>query len=127
MQEPQVRLLADAKNVLGEAPIWDEREQVLWWVDNLNPSIWKYDPATGESRSWAMPENIGCLVLRENGGICAAMKSGFAFVELDPLVIRPIVTPRGRHRLQPHERRPLRPARQILVRLDERARKGRAA
>jgi sugar lactone lactonase YvrE len=89
----QFRLLVDAKNVLGEAPIWDEREQVLWWVDNLNPSIWRYNPTTGESRSWAMPENIGCIVLRENRGICAAMKSGFAFIDLDPLEIKPIVLP----------------------------------
>lgn len=93
MSEPEVRLLVDAKNVLGEAPVWDDREGVLWWVDNLNPSVWRYDPSTGSSQSWAMPENIGCLVLREGGGICAAMKSGFAFLDLDPLKIQMIATP----------------------------------
>jgi sugar lactone lactonase YvrE len=35
MQEPHIRMLVDARNRLGESPIWDEREKVLWWVDNL--------------------------------------------------------------------------------------------
>jgi L-arabinonolactonase len=85
---PQVRMLVDAKNTLGESPIWDEQGQVLWWVDNVGrPSIWRYDPSDGGVRNWEMPEEIGSMVLRERGGICAAMKKGFAFVELDPVRI----------------------------------------
>lgn len=87
MSEPQVRMIVDAKNTLGESPIWDDREGVLWWVDNLDPAIWRHNPRTGKTDTWKMPENIGCLVMREKGGIAAAMKSGFAFVELDPLRI----------------------------------------
>jgi L-arabinonolactonase len=91
MQEPQIRMLVDARNRLGESPIWDDREKALWWVDNLNPSIWRCDPVTAQVKRWPMPEEIGSMVLRERGGICAAMKGGFAFVELDPVRVEMLV------------------------------------
>jgi sugar lactone lactonase YvrE len=89
-----IRMLADARNTLGEGPVWDDRANVLYWVDNLDPAVWRYDPATGESRNWKMPEEIGCLALRESQpGIVAAMKSGFSFVDLDTGRIELVASP----------------------------------
>ena len=41
-------------NHLGEGPIWDVEQGVLYWVDGTgrrvgNPSIWRLDPRSGES------------------------------------------------------------------------------
>lgn len=89
-----IRLLVDAQNTLGEGPVWDDREQALYWVDNLNPGVWRYNPATNEVRTWKMPEEIGCLALRENHpGIVAAMKSGFSFIDLDSDSVQLICSP----------------------------------
>lgn len=90
----EVELLVDSKDILGEGVIWHPAEQMLYWCDNLKPNIQRYDPATGEHRVWPTPESVGCIVFREKGGICAAMKSGFAFIDdLDAMRIDYIVDP----------------------------------
>ena len=90
----RIEAVVEAGDILGEGVIWNEEEQALYWCDNLKPNIQRYIPATGEHRVWPMPEEVGCIVFREAGGICAAMKSGFAYIDdLDGPVIRPIVDP----------------------------------
>ena len=70
-----------SKALLGESPIWCEREQALYWVDIHAPEIRRFDPATGEDRAWRMPESIGSIGFREKGGFVAALRSGFAFFD----------------------------------------------
>ncbi len=89
-----IEVVVEAKDILGEGVIWHPAEQAVYWCDNLKSNIQRHDPATGEHRVWDMPEEVGCIVFRERGGICAAMKSGFAFIDdLDALDIRYIVDP----------------------------------
>lgn len=61
---------------LGECPLWSVKEQKLWLVDILAPAIHRYDPASGELESFALPEEVGCIGLREEGGLIAALRSG---------------------------------------------------
>lgn len=79
----QIECVARPRDVLGEGPIWNEREQTLYWCDNIAGKVHRYDPATRQMKTWDTPEEIGSLVFRENGGIVAAMKRGFSFVDLD--------------------------------------------
>ncbi len=78
----EVETVLEAKNVLGEGPIWHPGEQALYWCDIMKPSFQRLDPASGDYREWAMPEEIGSMVFREKGGVVAALKSGFYFVDL---------------------------------------------
>lgn len=89
----KVACIADTKCTLGEGPLWDERARQLYWVDIKAPAIWRYDPATGATRSWPMPHRIGAIALRQNGGLVAALKPGFAFVDLDTNRIEIIARP----------------------------------
>lgn len=93
MHEASVHTLVDAQNELGESPLWDERERALWWVDSANPAIWRYDPGTGLIRRHPMPEEVGCIVLREQGGLCAAIGTGFALVDFEPFRLQGIASP----------------------------------
>ena len=43
----------------------------------------RFDPATGQDRSWPMPSRIGCFALREAGGLVVALENGFHFYDLD--------------------------------------------
>jgi sugar lactone lactonase YvrE len=79
----KIACVADVKCTLGEGPIWDERGQALYWVDIKAPAVWRLDPKTGATRSWMMPHRIGAIAFRETGGLVAAMKPGFAFIDLD--------------------------------------------
>jgi sugar lactone lactonase YvrE len=102
----RIELLHEAGNMLGEGPIWHPEENALYWCDNLKSSVWRYEPGSGDIREWDMPEEVGSLVFRANRalgaqhdwGICAAMKSGFAFVQLEPEVaIHYIADPEPEH------------------------------
>ena len=36
-----------AQNTLGEGPVWNTKEQALYWVDILEPSLQKWQPDSG--------------------------------------------------------------------------------
>ena len=79
--------------VLGEGPVWDGAAGRLYWVDIKNPAVHALEPATGALRRWPMPAPIGTIGLRARGGLVAALKSGFAFVDLDSGIVTPIIDP----------------------------------
>lgn len=62
--------------VLGESPIWSKKENALYFVDILAPSIHRFEPETGKHSVLPVHEHIGCIGLRENGGFIAAMRNG---------------------------------------------------
>lgn len=79
-----VEVVVPCKNQLGEGPLWDVREQMIYWVDGKSSEIWRHDPATGETRTWNTPEDPGSFALRENGkGLVVAMWNGFRFFDLE--------------------------------------------
>ena len=89
----EVHCVANPRALVGEGPVWDDRRQVLWWIDVKNPRLFRYDPASGENREFVMPERIGCIALREGGGLIGAFMSGFKWIDPDTGAITPIVDP----------------------------------
>lgn len=79
----EIKLLADCKNLIGEGPLWDPEEKVLYWIDSLEPSILRYNPATSEVRKWDLPEHIGSMALREKGGAVLGLRNGFHFFDFN--------------------------------------------
>ena len=77
-----VRCVWPAAAVLGEGPLWDEDEEALYWVDIKAPAVHRYVPGTGSTESWPMPEPVGCIARRRQGGFIAGFKSGLAFLDL---------------------------------------------
>jgi sugar lactone lactonase YvrE len=73
----------DARARLGEGPVWDPREGVLYWVDIRAPALHRFDPASRSTRTWPMPEAIGSVALREAGGVLVALRSGLHVLDLD--------------------------------------------
>jgi sugar lactone lactonase YvrE len=76
-----IQCVVDAKAILGEGTFWDVRDEVLWWIDIWGRKIHRFDPKTGENRSYESPEYLGCLATRENGGLIVTMVSGFFFFD----------------------------------------------
>ena len=71
----EITCVVDAKAELGEGTLWDPKEGVLWWIDIWQKHIHRYDPATGKNRTYEAPEYLGCLGLREKGGLVLTMVS----------------------------------------------------
>ncbi len=91
MSEP--RLVVDAKNKLGEVPVWCPIQQALYWVDIEGKLLQRLTPATGLVRRWTMPERIGSFALRAGGGLVCAFASGFAFFDLETEAVEWIARP----------------------------------
>jgi sugar lactone lactonase YvrE len=67
----------DVRNTLGESPAWSLAENALYWVDILEATVHRWEPASGAHATWRVPEAIGSLGLRECGGLVLAMRNGF--------------------------------------------------
>jgi sugar lactone lactonase YvrE len=66
----------DIRAELGECPVWSVEEQALYFVDIKGRALHRFDPATGEHRAMAMPEEIGCCAFVKGGGFIAGFRSG---------------------------------------------------
>ena len=78
-------VLADG-NHLGEGPIWDTEQGVLYWLDGTGrrvgkPSIWRLDPRTGETRNSILDHDVGAMALRRDGNTLLALDDGFDFFD----------------------------------------------
>ena len=72
----EVQCVLDAKANTGESPVWCPEARVLYWVDIPGCKLHRFDPASGESRTWDMPAPVGCLAVRRSGGLLVALKTG---------------------------------------------------
>jgi len=79
----RIEVFSDRKESLGEGPLWDVQEQRLYWIDSYGPTVHRADAKGGNRKSWAMPEPIGSLALREKGGAVVSLRSGFHFLDFD--------------------------------------------
>ncbi len=77
-----VELVLDARAVLGEGAIWDNKRQVLYWIDIDPGLVHVYDPATRKDRSISVGQPVGTVVPRKSGGLMLAVRNGF--MSLDP-------------------------------------------
>ncbi len=73
----EARILPVPKARTGESPVWDDRHAVLWWVDVPAPLLHRTDPATGETRSWTLPQSVGSLALTDGDAVVVALRGGF--------------------------------------------------
>lgn len=69
-------LVIDARNAVGESPVWHAGEQALYWVDIAGRWLWRWDAASGAARRWQTPEMTGCIAPSSRGGWLCAMETG---------------------------------------------------
>jgi len=69
-------LVFDARNSVGESPVWLAAEQALYWVDIPARQLYRWQAASGHVDQWTAPQMIGCIAPRHGGGWLCAMESG---------------------------------------------------
>ena len=68
MASSEPHLVVDAKNRIGEKPVWCDRSQKLWWIDIYGPAVLSLDPETGKVETFTLPgKTIGYLQLAAGG------------------------------------------------------------
>ncbi len=93
----EVECVLDCQAELGEGPVWDDREGLLYWVNIKAREIHCCDPATGRDRLWTTPADVGSLALRRDGGLVVALRSGFFFFDPADGRFTAIVEPEADH------------------------------
>jgi len=75
MSVPVHPVLATAA-MLGEGPIWVERDAALWFVDIKGHRIHRLDPATRDTQSWDAPGQVGWIVPARSGLFVVGLQTG---------------------------------------------------
>jgi sugar lactone lactonase YvrE len=75
----------------GEGPIW--WQGALYYVDIEGHRVHRFDPITGDERSWDAGQRVGTVVPRESGGLVIAGDHGFAFLDKETGKVTPIGDP----------------------------------
>ena len=80
------------KSKVGEGPVWDIAEQALYYVDIVERAVFRWEPDSPDLKRWAVPDIIGSMALREEGGAIVALGSGvhsldFATGAVEPLAL----------------------------------------
>lgn len=73
----QAELIVDARNAVGESPVWVPQDNALYWVDIPNGGLQRWSADTGHVHAWKTPEMLACIAPHRRGGWVAGMESGF--------------------------------------------------
>ena len=83
MGKPRIDVLVDVKPRLGEGPLWDVREERLYFVDSLGDRLFRCRADGRELQTFEVPGHVGAMALREEGGALLALADGFHRYDLD--------------------------------------------
>lgn len=75
----------------GEGPIWHQDH--LYYVDIEGHQVHRFNPQTGEQKSWEVGERVGTVVPRKSGGLVIAGDKGFSFLDEVSGELTPIADP----------------------------------
>ena len=68
--------LVSSQNGLGETPIWSPEENALYWVDWGGKPTCRFEPATGDFRTFPVSVPVTALARRASGGLIAIAFQG---------------------------------------------------
>jgi sugar lactone lactonase YvrE len=85
-----VELVIDARATLGEGPVWDSNNQVLYWVDIVGEKVHRFDPRSALDNEVEVGQPVGSLAIRARGGLVLALREGFGLLNLETNTTRVI-------------------------------------
>ncbi|MGJ7609646.1 MULTISPECIES: SMP-30/gluconolactonase/LRE family protein [unclassified Variovorax] len=77
---PRIEILGAHRDRLGECPLWDPREQALYWIDSKARKVHRL---RGDARvEWAATSDIGSIALTKRGRLVLSLEDGFHLLDL---------------------------------------------
>lgn len=87
----RIEVAGNLKSQWGEGPVW--WKGALYYVDIEGHKVHRYNPETGEEKSWDVEQRVGTVVPRESGGLVIAGDNGFFFLNEATGALSPIDDP----------------------------------
>ena len=78
---------------LGEAPVWHRAQQRLFWVDILQPSIYRFDPQSGVNDSCDLGKLVIAVLPYSGGELMAITQDGIELLDFDTGKLTPFANP----------------------------------
>ena len=69
-----IDLVFPARDLVGESIVWDDRKNLLYWVDIIGKSIHSLNPKSGQHRVWTTPEIVTSIGLGVHEQVVVGLK-----------------------------------------------------
>jgi sugar lactone lactonase YvrE len=76
---------------LGESPLWEAKQQALYWVDVRGNALNRYDPESGANRVVPTAESAHAIALTRSRRLLAVLDASLAFLDPESGVLEPLV------------------------------------
>ncbi|MBH8572380.1 SMP-30/gluconolactonase/LRE family protein [Nostocaceae cyanobacterium CENA369] len=83
--------VSNARARLGEGPIWNINEQLLYWVDIYNYRVHQFHPASGKNVFFDVGDVVGAIALAGKNQLIMAQRHHLAFLDTQTGIVTPIV------------------------------------
>lgn len=77
------QLVTNHSCLLGEGPVWDAAHHRILWLDIVQGEIHQFYPESRTHKVFKTGALIGAVVLREQGGLIAALQNGLARIDME--------------------------------------------
>ena len=68
--------VTEQRCTVGEGPLWHPDDGRVYWVDNVEGKIYRYDPETGEAERFYDGEVVGAFAIQADGSLLLFMEEG---------------------------------------------------
>ncbi len=93
IKKNEVTCVLQTDAIVGESPVWCSQEQILYWVDIIGHKVHYFNPRTSKNTTLEIDQPVTGVARRKQGGLIAALRDGFAFIDLEKGNYTPIVDP----------------------------------
>ena len=76
----EIEIIGTTRDRLGECPLWDTRDQSLYWIDSKARLVRRV--RHGEYREWSTPSDVGSIALTQRGRLVLSLEDGFHLLDL---------------------------------------------
>jgi len=83
----------NSKSILGEGPLYNERENSLYWTDIKDNKLYKYDLSSLILTHFQFEKQIGSFAFTKENRVIATTNNGFEYLDLENRRIIPITDP----------------------------------
>ncbi len=78
--EIRTEIIGTTRDRLGECPLWDTRDQSLYWIDSKARLVRRL--RNGDYSEWATPSDVGSIALTQRGRLVLSVEDGFHLMDL---------------------------------------------